>query len=413
MASVEASSPSWIVAQIEAREHYAVPRVLHREGVLEHLYTDAWCRWGRNLLRHAPDPLRSLANRYHPSIPSRRVTAYTGWAIAHRLRYWWKGAPSDSARYERFLEKGRGFGERVREALQGADWKEEGLVFFGYDTGSLEPLRFLEATNCFTIVDQMDPGRVEKELVLEEIQRWPGWAASAPVLYEPYQERRRTEWEQADAVVVNSEWSKEALTHQGIGEEKIHVVPLAYDASGMEPNLDGRFTREGPLRVLWLGRVNLRKGIQYLVEAAKQLEGDSLEFDVVGPVKITEEMVAQAPSNMTFHGRVPRDEVNDYYRNAEVFVLPTLSDGFAITQLEAMAHGLPVVTTPNCGRVVTDGEDGWIIPPRDSDALAETLAFCAGHRSQLRRMAERAHATSKQYTLGRVADALRSIPPAT
>nr|WP_272505064.1 glycosyltransferase family 4 protein [Salinibacter ruber] len=170
--------------------------------------------------------------------------------------------------------------------------------------------------------------------------------------------------------------------------------------------------RDGPLRVLWLGRVNLRKGIQYLVEAAGEMEDDLLQFDVVGPLKITEEVVDQAPSNMTFHGRVPRDEVSDYYRNADVFVLPTLSDGFAITQLEAMAHGLPVVTTPNCGRVVTDGEDGWIIPPRDSDVLAETLADCARHRAQLHQMAERAHATSKQYTLGRVADALRSIPPA-
>ncbi|MCS4155845.1 glycosyltransferase involved in cell wall biosynthesis [Salinibacter ruber] len=258
----------------------------------------------------------------------------------------------------------------------------------------------------------MDPGRVEKELVLEEMDRWPGWAASAPVLYEPYQERRRAEWTHADAVVVNSEWSRKALTQQGVGEDKIHVVPLAYDASGIEPNLGNRYMRDGPLRVLWLGRVNLRKGIQYLVEAAGEMEDDLLQFDVVGPLKITEEVVDQAPSNMTFHGRVPRDEVSDYYRNADVFVLPTLSDGFAITQLEAMAHGLPVVTTPNCGRVVTDGEDGWIIPPRDSDVLAETLADCARHRAQLHQMAERAHATSKQYTLGRVADALRSIPPA-
>lgn len=315
--------------------------------------------------------------------------------------------------YKRFLQKGRGFGRRVRNALRRAEWKDGQSVFFGYDTGSLEPLQFLAETNCFTIVDQVDPARVDKELILEEVERWPGWATSAPVLYEPYQERRRAEWEYADAVVVNSEWSKGALVQQGVEEGKIHVVPLAYDASETEPNLDDRSSREGALRVLWLSRVSLRKGIQYLIEAAEQLEDDSLRLDIVGPLKITEEAVACAPSNMAFHGRVPRDEVSEYYRNADVFVLPTLSDGFAITQLEAMAHGLPVVTTPNCGRVVTDGEDGWIIPPRDSDALAETLTYCASHRGQLRQMAERAHATSKQYTLGAVADALRSIPPAT
>jgi glycosyltransferase involved in cell wall biosynthesis len=82
-----------------------------------------------------------------------------------------------------------------------------------------------------------------------------------------------------------------------------------------------------------------------------------------------------------------------------VFVLPTLSDGFAITQLEAMAHGLPVVTTPNCGRVVTDGVDGFIVPARDSRALADALVRLDSDRSLLREMSRNALQTVKRYDL--------------
>src|SRR5690606_21335816 len=106
--------------------------------------------------------------------------------------------------------------------------------------------------------------------------------------------------------------------------------------------------------------------------AARQL-GSDFHFDIVGPIGISHEAVASASCNVRFQGRANRCEVVEWYRQADVFVLPTLSDGFAITQIEAMAHGLPVVTTPCCGEVVTDGVDGFIIPPRDSQALAKAL----------------------------------------
>ena len=125
--------------------------------------------------------------------------------------------------------------------------------------------------------------------------------------------------------------------------------------------------------MLWLGQVNVRKGIHYLMEAARKLEKENIHFDVVGPIGILSDAVASAPRNVTFHGPVGRDQTANWYRKADLFVLPTLSDGFAITQLEAMAHGLPVITTPCCGEVVSDGVDGFIVAPRDAEALAKTF----------------------------------------
>ncbi len=402
----------WIVAQIGAREHYAVPRALHQNGRLERLYTDVWCSRGREVLKKLPEPARSFANRFHPALPDEKVVDFKGWAVRRRIARWLRGSESDKDRYRHYLDVGERFARRVRNHLFEREENRDGSVFFGYDTGSLEILEALKGSGCITLLDQMDPGQVHKKIVLKEIERWPGWAESAPVLYPPYEDRRRGEWEEASAVIVNSEWSKEALAKQGVPSKKIYVVPLAYepppdDTQRAEDSND--IDPDSQFHVLWLGSVSVSKGVQYLVDAANQLAGAPIRFSIVGPIHITDQAVASAPSSMTFEGPTPRDKVSEWYRQADVFVLPTLSDGFAITQLEAMAHGLPVVATPNCGRVVTDGEDGRVVPPRDADALAEALVYLKENRDELARMGRRAKKTSGQYTLDRVGARLEEI----
>jgi glycosyltransferase involved in cell wall biosynthesis len=285
---------------------------------------------------------------------------------------------------------------------------ENRSVFFGYDTGSLEILDALAETDCFTIVDQIDPGKVQTEIARKEVERWPGWALKEPTRSREYEDRRQAEWQMASAVVVNSEWSKRALIQQDVPRDKINVVPLAFEPHG---KVSGPVASpaQRPLRILWLGSVNLSKGIQYLIQSACLLEGSAVEFKVVGSVQITDQAVVAAPSNVTFEGRVPRDDTATYYRWADIFILPTLSDGFAITQLEAMAYGLPVIVTPNCGRVVTDGQDGFLVPPRDPEAIAEIISRLIENRDRIRLMSKRALKTVQQFSIDRVANELISI----
>ena len=98
-----------------------------------------------------------------------------------------------------------------------------------------------------------------------------------------------------------------------------------------------------------------------------------MRFLVAGPSGIRAEAQRAAPANITWLGQVPRGEAARLYQSADVFVLPTLSDGFAITQVEALAHGLPVIATPNCGDVVEDGRTGFLVPARDATALAAAI----------------------------------------
>lgn len=411
----EAAPQDWIVAQIGARENYAVPRALHRAGRLRRFYTDAWCRWGRSILKRGPHLARGFANRYHPELPGRQVTSFTGAAIPNILRrHWHHGTGSRTDLGDHHIEVGRQFAMNVRDHLTAAGRH----AFLGFSIGSYEVLDALRGGGVLTVVDQVAPGPIEQTIVAEEAERWPEWALEVPDERPRLQERAAAEWEAATLVLVNSEWSRDALMDQDVPEDKIIVVPCAYEPP---EDLDNRpptpSTEDRPLQVLWLGSVILRKGIQYLVEAARELTDRPIEITVAGPLGITEAAVQSAPPNVRFVGRVPRDETTALYRAADVFVFPTLSDGFGITQLEAMGHGCPVVTTPNCGRVVTDRRDGLVVPPRSSEHLAEVLAALEDDRNWVAEMGRAARTTAQDYSLNayarRLFEAVRRSPTQT
>jgi glycosyltransferase involved in cell wall biosynthesis len=152
-----------------------------------------------------------------------------------------------------------------------------------------------------------------------------------------------------------------------------------------------------------------------LIEAARLLERENIQFDLVGPVGILPAAVDSAPRNVKFHGSVSRDRAAAWYRQSDVFVLPTLSDGFALTQLEAMSHGLPVVTTPNCGRLVDPGKTGFIVPPRDARALAETIFRFVSNRELAVSMVPACLEAVKAFSVGaygrRLVEMIRQLTP--
>lgn len=401
---------NWICAQIGAREHYAVPRVLQRLGMLEHFYTDFWA--GTMLQTMGALSGRSiLRTRFHNDLEKAKVTSFNATTVLDSVF----GDVLKKNPYDWFHYVGKDFGERIVGSLQRQkkiNWKE--IIFFGYDTGFFEPAQWINQRGGKTIVCQMDPSRFEVDLVREEGKRWPGLVKKALDVPESYFQRREAEWAVANLVMVNSEWTRQALIRQGVKDDKIVVIPLAFEASchrhtDATSSRPSNFDSRRKLRVLFLGQVILRKGIQYLIEAARLLSEERIHFDVVGSIGIFDEAVNSAPANMTFHGPVSRDRTEAFYRSADLFVLPTLSDGFALTQLEAMAHGLPVIATPNCGDVVTDGVDGLIVPASDPNALAEAFQLILQDPEKLRSMREATDAKLEQFSLARLGENLAAL----
>jgi glycosyltransferase involved in cell wall biosynthesis len=103
-------------------------------------------------------------------------------------------------------------------------------------------------------------------------------------------------------------------------------------------------------------------------------------------------------------------EAERLYRSSDVFVLPTISDGFAITQLEALAHGLPLIVTPNCGDAVRHGIDGLRVPIRDPGALADAIRRFADDRSFLEQASRAAQRRARDFSLDAVSSRWMSLP---
>jgi glycosyltransferase involved in cell wall biosynthesis len=403
--------PTWTVAQIGARRSYSVARAFAAAGRLDRLYTDIWCRVGSRVLSRGPAPLRALAGRRHSGVPDERVVSFSGAGMLGvvRARLW---PLHGAALYDEFLRVGRWFDRRMVSHIGRRPLPPGPQAYFAFTTGCLETVKVLRDRGVFTVVTQVDPARVEYEIARREAAKWPGWAPAPPEIPDAYFDRLAAEWDAADAVVVNSKWSADALVQQGVPREKLHVLPLSFEPDADADNAVYRTaagSKDRPVVVLWLGNVIRRKGIQYLVEAARLLAGRPIRFVVVGPIGISKKAIAEAPPSVEFVGPVTRDRTGTYYRSADLFVLPTLSDGFAITQLEAMAHGLPVVATPCCGAVVEHGADGLIVPAGDAAALATAVADLADDPDKRANMGRRALLKARTFSLANVASSLDAV----
>jgi len=153
-------------------------------------------------------------------------------------------------------------------------------------------------------------------------------------------------------------------------------VPLAY-----EPERTGAprhaypevFTPARPLRVLYVGSVSVVKGVPELLRAVAGLGDAPVTLRMVGPAGMTVPPEFAAHPSIEWVGAVSRSEVMTAYQTADVLVFPSHSDGFGMAQVEAQSHGLPVIASPCCGRVVDDGRTGVVLPEVSSSAIAEAI----------------------------------------
>ena len=386
--------PSILFSMLGAREHYAPVIMAERAGWLDSFVTDFWSppsSFSSSLARLGLTLPARAAGRYTQEVPTRKVHALRRVGIEYKWSL--ARAGNRAAQYAVFEKMGRRFATETCSFLSAG---HDG--FFGFSSASLETLRHAAQLGIHGTLNQIDPSRVEYDLVAEEERNFPRLAARETMVPESYFVRIQEEWESASAVVVNSDWSRDALERQGVPAAKLYVAPLAFkpisNARAREP-----WKRE--LRVLWLGTLCLRKGLPYAIEAARQLEKDPVRFTFAGPCDVQISNL-NFPANSTYLGPVTRDNATRLYSEHDVFIFPTLSDGFGLTQVEAIAHGLPVITTKCCGSVVEHGRSGMVIPSRDVAALVEAIREFVDARELLPRMSTEALKRSADFGLDQV-----------
>jgi glycosyltransferase involved in cell wall biosynthesis len=403
----------WLCCQLGAREHYAIPRALFRFNVLGRLVTDAWVPPSSFLAKLSGS---RLADRFHNELRDAPVIDFNSSLILFetltRVRH--------LTDWQKIFARNRWFQRKVVSYLRSSQLSalSSQTILLSYSYTALEPFRHAKSRGWKTVLMQIDPGPEEEKIVAEEAARVPhlaGYWQSAPA---EYWVSWRKECDLADRIVVNSKWSQEGLIRSGVASEKLLVIPLAYEPPRVaserftEPRLHrrcpDRFTNERPLRVLFLGQVNLRKGIARLLDAARMLRDEPVEFWIVGPVQFANATAKVGDARVKCFGPVTRSQAAEKFRAADVFILPTLSDGFAITQLEAQAHGLPIMASRFCGAVVESGRNGILLEEPSAECIAAAIRDCIADPSQLRNLAA-ASRLANEFTIDALAQRLQEL----
>lgn len=206
-------------------------------------------------------------------------------------------------------------------------------------------------------------------------------------------QREEAEYDAADAIAVPTRFAADTFTARGIPAEKLLVAPYGVDLARFRPGPER--PAEAPVRILFVGRVGIRKGVPKLLRAFEGLAGTA-ELHLIGPVEpAMEPLMRKLPTaGVTVHGAQPGDKLPAFYANADAFCLPSLEEGFPLVLLQALASGLPVVTTPEAGAadIVTDGVEGLVVPAGDGGALGDALAALVSDAERRRAMGVAARA---------------------
>lgn len=366
-----AQHPPFVVALMGARMHYAVPRIFHADKRLARFYADICAVRGWPAIlpyvpkKLLPEGLRRLAARVPDGIPAKLITAFTSFGLEYSKRR--VAAKSASETTAVHLWAGETFCDRVLGASPPA-----ATSLYGYNSACLELLREWRSKGQLTVVEQtIAPRRIEDQILRAEQQNLPEWQIAPPAdeNVSAYVEREEAEWREADIIVCGSDFVKEGIANCGGPSDRCVVVPYGINLP-IRPRIAR--TQTAKLRALTVGEVSLRKGSHLIHEVASRLS-HRVEFRMAGTMGLRPDAAERLKKSVEWVGIVPRNEIARQYEWADVFLLPSLCEGSATVTYEALAAGLPVITTLNSGSIVKDGLSGFIVPVGDVEAIVERL----------------------------------------
>ncbi len=375
-------SPRVLVAQIGARRRYAVPQGLAQTGCLYRLVTDACdaVRPWNHLKRLLPSslrtaPLQAVLSRHPGAISPEKVQGLFWFFLSTRI-----GAVRQrrgEARADFWARQNAAFGKAVADL----DWGAADTVY-AFNGAALEIFKRARHRGLRCVLDQTAaPWRFNTRLLTHEQETWPGWEAQ-PMDADPSGRtaaREEAEWQLADQIICGSQFVVDAIASVGgpVGKCRVVQYSVPEAPAPIEP---GGIQRDQRLRVLFVGTLQLRKGIQYVWETAGRVNDNAFQFRAVGPSNLTPHAEHLVRSRMEWRGAVGREDVWNQFRWADVFLLPTLSEGSANVCWEAIATGTPVITTSVFGEAIP----GVTIVGRDSDEIGAHLLKMA-HEPHSRR----------------------------
>lgn len=314
--------------------------------------------------------LSAIVSSYPRALRERIAFSHLRWnpllAVRERAALRYGRAPSQKTEFDYAVKFGKWASRRLPDARVVQAWT-------GY---ALEPLAAAKEAGAHAVAFRASAHIATQDALLRE--EFEMFGLRAEPIYEPMIEREIQEYATAHYVQVISSFARRSFLEQGFPADRLILTPVGVDVA--EVSGIGRVKRAGPLRALYLGHVSLRKGVQYLLQAAHALPAGTVEVSLVGGATADGKLLIDRLARPgEWKGSVDRARLATIFAEHDVLVLPSIEDGFGAVISEAMAAGLPVIATTNTGGpdTVEDGVTGYIVPPRSSDALAEALVRLA------------------------------------
>ncbi|MFH1039276.1 MAG: glycosyltransferase family 4 protein [PVC group bacterium] len=262
-------------------------------------------------------------------------------------------------------------------------------IFTGLSSFSLRTMRRARSLGAVTVLERGSAHLLyQQEILKEEHERF---GLPFPGAHPKIIEKELAEYEEADWIIVPSHYAKKTFIDKGISEDKVISLPYGVDLSDFRP-LPGK---DRVFRVVFCGTMSLQKGVHYLLKAFSELKLPDSELLLIGKCPDPFKPILEKYSGyFNWVGPQARNRLSRYYSRGSVFVMNSIQEGMALVQLQAMACGLPLICTTNTGGedLIEDGEEGFIIPIRDVEALKQKLVFLYENRSLAAEMGKKARA---------------------
>jgi glycosyltransferase involved in cell wall biosynthesis len=263
---------------------------------------------------------------------------------------------------------------------------------------ALESLRWCRRESIPTVLDNPN-GHIRnfQQVCEKEARRWFGTRFHGPPTPATV-ERVEEEYALAGRIRVYSEWGKQSMLRFGVPEHKLHVLRQTVNLDRFCPAA-ARPPDQGPLRVCYVGSLDLRKGFVYLLKAIRAVGAKRIQLRIVGATgdRGCAKLLARESAGLQIE--LAAGDSLPVYQHSELLVIPTLEDGLPFVLVEGLACGLPVIVTREAGasECVRHGQSGWVVPAGDVEALAAALEQALLRREELWSMGQRARADVERY----------------
>ena len=276
--------------------------------------------------------------------------------------------------------------------------KEEPFdLFIGWAHYFLQTLPEVKKKGALVVLESGSMHILAQQQILQD--EYKKFSITIPPIDARIVQKILAEYAAADYIMVPAPHVYKSFIAQGIDAKKLGCVPYGVRLDRFFPAQK----KDTKFRVLFVGQVSLQKGIFYLLQAWKQLHLQNAELMIVGFMQ--QDFIAiynqfKNDPSIIFMGPVSQQKLAELYGNASIFVLPSLQEGIAMVQAEAMASGLPLICTTNSGgQVFIDHEDcGFVVPIRDTEALVQKIKFFYDHPEKVKEMGILAAQKIKQFS---------------